>query len=240
MSPRLATPVRPDQETADVLNGLSRKVLALLRETARLSVAPLARAEDTADPGAPGGAPLGADLGPYPQVLSLARGIEAALDDLQRAVAATSCSGSSRDAACAPSAYLGYRQLVERFRAAINASVPPGATVLVVSRGDDELLAVGSDRRAWHFPRDEAGGYAGCYPADDEAAVAHIEELFEQGAGYIAIPSTSLWWLDHYPALARRLEGRHGPAWREPGTGAIFELAVFDRTGPDLVASAAP
>ena len=43
--------------------------------------------------------------------------------------------------------------------------MPLEATVMVVSKGDDELLKLGG-RRALHFPQNEAGEYAGHYPAD--------------------------------------------------------------------------
>ena len=42
--------------------------------------------------------------------------------------------------------------------------IPRNATVLVVSRGDEELLRIGP-RRALHFPQDEFGRYAGYPPA---------------------------------------------------------------------------
>ncbi len=49
--------------------------------------------------------------------------------------------------------------------------VPPGATVAVVSRGDDQLLSL-DGRRGWHFPRADDGTYAGYYPATGTEAVA--------------------------------------------------------------------
>jgi glycosyltransferase involved in cell wall biosynthesis len=74
-----------------------------------------------------------------------------------------------------------------------------------VSRGDDRLVQLG-DRRGWHFPRAEGGGYAGHYPADGAAAVEHLEALRAEGAGYLVLPATASWWLEHYPELRRRLE----------------------------------
>ena len=42
--------------------------------------------------------------------------------------------------------------------------------MLVVSRGDDELLAL-DGRRGVHFPHEEPGVYAGHYPVDSAAAI---------------------------------------------------------------------
>jgi hypothetical protein len=82
----------------------------------------------------------------------------------------------------------------------------PDATVAVISRGDDELLNLGEQRRAWHFPADADGHYSGEYPATDADAVAHLESLRKKGVEYLLLPSTSLWWLDHYAEFARHLD----------------------------------
>ena len=118
-----------------------------------------------------------------------------------------------------------YAESVDRLRQAVAANVPDSATVLVVSRGDDELLRLGG-RTAWHFPRDDGGGWAGHYPADDGEAVRHLEALRAEGAGYVVLPATGLWWLDHYPALRDRLVG--GEILRDPDVGAIFGLGTED------------
>src|SRR5690349_1869467 len=48
-----------------------------------------------------------------------------------------------------------YRDLVEQVREVVDRELPPEATVLVVSNGDDELLELGASRRGWHFPQTE-------------------------------------------------------------------------------------
>jgi GT2 family glycosyltransferase len=116
-----------------------------------------------------------------------------------------------------------YRELRERIRRAVADTVPPEATVLVASRGDDELLRLGG-RRAWHFPRSEGGGYAGHHPADGEEAIAHLEELRLRGADHLLFPRTGLWWLDHYRELRRHLEVSYHTSFREPGTCVIYAL----------------
>jgi len=77
--------------------------------------------------------------------------------------------------------------------------VPQGSTVLVVSRGDDELLVL-DGRRGLHFPQDEPGVFAGHYPADSDAAIAALERMRSDGCSYFVVPRPGLWWLDHYTA----------------------------------------
>jgi GT2 family glycosyltransferase len=132
-----------------------------------------------------------------------------------------------------------YRDLVERIRAVVDEELPPGATVLVVSNGDEELLELGADRRGWHFPQMEDGTYAGYHPGDSAEAIAHFEALRQRGAEYIVFPETALWWLDFYGAFVDILRrGYHETVWRA-GTCVIFgrragpagEAELLDLTG---------
>ena len=76
-----------------------------------------------------------------------------------------------------------YERETEQLREAVAEAVPPGATVLVISRGDDGLLQLGG-RRALHFPQAEDGGWAGHHPADSSEAIGHLEQLRDGGAEY--------------------------------------------------------
>ncbi|MGN1286124.1 MAG: hypothetical protein ACI4XG_06020, partial [Bradyrhizobium sp.] len=67
-----------------------------------------------------------------------------------------------------------YQQLIQRIREAVRNTLPAQARVLVVSKGDEELLKLG-DRKAEHFPQVESGAYAGHHPADSAEAIAHLE-----------------------------------------------------------------
>lgn len=98
-----------------------------------------------------------------------------------------------------------YRDRVGRVRAQVRATVPEGSRVLIVSRGEESLLRLGR-RDTGHFPQSPTGFYAGHYPADGAAAVAHLEELRAAGAQYLAIPAEASWWLEHYPELRELLE----------------------------------
>ena len=82
-----------------------------------------------------------------------------------------------------------YRDLVERIREVVDRELPPDATVLVVSNGDDELLELGAERRGWHFPQMEDGTYAGHHPGDSAEAIAHLEALRDRGARVHPLPA---------------------------------------------------
>ena len=101
-----------------------------------------------------------------------------------------------------------YAALVARVREVVNSELPPNSKVLVATRGDDQLLAF-YGRRGWHFPRDTDGRYAGHYPADSEAAIAHVEELRALGATHLALPETAFWWLSHYAGLCKHLDATY-------------------------------
>jgi GT2 family glycosyltransferase len=100
-----------------------------------------------------------------------------------------------------------YAALVRRIQQAVPEALPPGSTVLMVSKGDERLLEL-EGLQAWHFPRMADGRWTGHHPADSAEVLSGLEELRTQGAGYIAFPSQALWWLDFYGGLARHLEGR--------------------------------
>jgi len=92
-----------------------------------------------------------------------------------------------------------------RFRTAVAALTPAGATVAVVSKGDADLVSL-PGRTGWHVPRQADGVWAGYTPADAGAAVAHIEALKTAGADYLVFPPTTVWWLEFYPQLKHHLE----------------------------------
>jgi hypothetical protein len=105
--------------------------------------------------------------------------------------------------------YLDYPRLVGHIREVAKAVLPPDATVVVVSKGDEELLKLGGERRGWHFPQNEEGVYAGYYPADSTEAIVHLEELRAKGADFLLFPETAFWWLERYEAFKQHLDDSH-------------------------------
>src|SRR5207244_1831773 len=60
--------------------------------------------------------------------------------------------------------YESYKQLLSKIRSVIDVTVPLGATLAVISKGDPELLNH-YGRRALHLPRGDDGHYPGHHPA---------------------------------------------------------------------------
>jgi hypothetical protein len=96
-------------------------------------------------------------------------------------------------------------EVVELVQHYVEAELPVGARVLVVSRGDEDIIDF-AGRHGEHFPQAPDGRYAGHHPADSEEAIVHLTSLCEAGAEFLVIPGTAHWWLDHYEAFARHLD----------------------------------
>jgi hypothetical protein len=116
-----------------------------------------------------------------------------------------------------------YRELIERVHDCIDRHVPYGSVVLIASKGDEQLARL-AGHRAWHFPRDAEGLYAGHYPADSAEAITHLRQLYGKGAQYLVFPWTSHWWLEHYQELASHLAANHVPIVSQLGVCVIYEL----------------
>jgi GT2 family glycosyltransferase len=119
-----------------------------------------------------------------------------------------------------------YDALVEAIRDAVRSHLPDDATVVVLSKGDGALCELGPRRTAWHFPQEAAGQYAGHYPANSAAALAHLEVLRARGARYLLVPASSLWWLTHYAEFGDYLR-RDCTTIAETPACTIFALAPF-------------
>jgi hypothetical protein len=149
---------------------------------------------------------------------ALKRGLRAGVSDLDSFLADFRDLGRYL-----PSNHLRYQQLVRKIREAVRAALPPGATVLVVSRGDGEILNL-EGRTAWHFPQLEGGAYAGHNPADSAEAISHVEELRARGAEFLLFPATGLWWLEYYQEFRRHLEKHYPLVMRQEDMCVIFAL----------------
>jgi hypothetical protein len=126
-----------------------------------------------------------------------------------------------------------YADLIGRVHEVVAGTVPAGSSVLVVSKGDEALLAMPGLTVA-HFPQDGAGEYAGHHPLDSAAATAALEQLRRHGAEYLVIPATARWWLEYYAEFATHL-ATHGEVLADqPDSCLIYGLGRF---GGDGVAS---
>ncbi|HET7416405.1 MAG TPA: glycosyltransferase [Solirubrobacterales bacterium] len=209
-----------EEEIELLLEGYARQSAGLLQEAVRLTAALPEGAPAVAE-GANGDGPAhGGDGFDRERFLARVRRLEEEVRQLQ--LEAAPVSGVE------PSTRLGYADLVRRVREAVEREVPAGARVLVLSRGDRELVRLG-DRQGEHFPQDEAGNYAGHHPADSDEAIAALERLREEGARFLAVPSPSAWWLEHYDGFARHL-GRYPLLGGEDCE--IYDLRLTVSAGP--------
>jgi hypothetical protein len=119
--------------------------------------------------------------------------------------------------------HAAYRQMIARMKSLVATTLPRGATAAVISKGDDDLLAI-DGLHAWHFPRLDNGLYAGHHPADGDAALAHLNVVRDKGAEFLVIPQTSFWWLDHYPKFRDHLLTVCRQIARQDDTCAIFQI----------------
>jgi GT2 family glycosyltransferase len=116
-----------------------------------------------------------------------------------------------------------YEREAQHLREAVLESVPDGAEVLVVSRGDEALLAL-DGRCARHFPQSADGGWAGHHPADSAEAIGHLERLRADGARYLVVPPTYRWWLRHYDRFRAHLDEHYQPVHSDERGGDIYLL----------------
>jgi hypothetical protein len=151
-------------------------------------------------------------------ILSRGDEVQARVYDLQLATAVRLADGNATK-------QIAYQQAIRRIREVVRTAVPRNATVIVVSKGDDELLNL-YGREAWHFPQTEEGTYAGHHPPNSTAAIIHLEVLRARGGDYLLFPETALWWLDHpqYSGFRQHLEQRYRAVVRQEDTCVIFAL----------------
>jgi hypothetical protein len=126
-----------------------------------------------------------------------------------------------------------YERLVRRLREIVRSAVPREGSVLVVCKGDDELLDL-YGRRAEHFPQDETGAFPGYYPSASTPAIIQLEGLRARGSDFLLIPRPAFWWLDHYVAFHAHLESRYDVVVRDDDVCVIYDLR--QPRPPDAVA----
>ena len=114
-------------------------------------------------------------------------------------------------------------QSIEAVRRAVTTATPTGSAVLVVSRGDPELVRL-AERTGRHFPSTADGRYAGFHPADSRAALQELERRLDD-AQYLLIPASSFWWLDYYREFADVLNTRYERIWSDADC-VIFRLSA--------------
>jgi GT2 family glycosyltransferase len=208
-----------EREIEALLEAYAAQVSGLLAEVMRLTAI-------AGSPAAPAAIPAPAAPGSldHRAFLAEARRMEEQARELQQRVQEAQPAGETDGPRPAFTANrrLGYRRLADRVCAAVAEAVPRGSTVLVVSRGDRDLVRL-EEREAHHFPQDPSGGYLGHHPRDSEEAIVQLEALRAAGAEYLVLPSIYYWWLEHYSGFAEHLSSRYRAS--DVGVGLLYRLS---------------
>jgi tetratricopeptide (TPR) repeat protein len=116
-----------------------------------------------------------------------------------------------------------YQRLVHNIQTMVEKLIPANARVLVVSKGDRDLLRLGA-RTAMHFPQSPDGNYSGYHPATSEEAIRQLEQLRKKGAEYLLFPATSLWWLSFYDDFQKHLAGNYRRILFRADVAAVYSM----------------
>lgn len=100
----------------------------------------------------------------------------------------------------------------QRIAQIMRQHVPKKTRVLIVDKWDPTLFHL-SRRQGWNFP--ECSLLPEGYPANDEKAIHHLDQLLKLGANYLVFPNAAFWWLDYYQAFRRHLEENHACLWND-------------------------
>ncbi len=131
-----------------------------------------------------------------------------------------------------------YRATIARIREVVSSVTPKQARLVVISKGDPELVQF-DDRPAWHFPQSQDGGYAGFYPADSSAAISELKALIAKGGEFLLLPNTAFWWLEHYRQLGEWLDNSHKQVWRDERC-VVYKFLKENSPRNDVERSAKP
>ena len=176
------------------------------------------RRSSEGDTGASELAPLRQQLAAQQQQIGALRSQLGAVDALAGRLAQAEANLSDRLAK-----HDAYYELIARLRALVREHVPNGSTVLVVSKGDDQLVCQ-DNQQGRHFPEDETGVYAGEHPRDSAEAISRLEHLRAKGAQYLIFPQTAYWWFESYPEFKQHLDRSYRLVARQEETAVIYAL----------------
>lgn len=70
----------------------------------------------------------------------------------------------------------------------------------------------------------QGGTYDSSLPKDSKEAIDRLEAIRARGAHYLLLPTTALWWLGHYQALAEYLDARYPTVARDKSCCVVFDL----------------
>ncbi len=119
------------------------------------------------------------------------------------------------------------RRCLPAMRALLHGLLPEEEVVLVLSEGDDSLLAL--DRPAWHFPHDAGGRHTPLAADGGNHAASQLRTLSRTGVRYLVVPAGLYWALNRRPALIAYLEGECRRLALREHICALYELRSSSR-----------
>jgi glycosyltransferase involved in cell wall biosynthesis len=129
-----------------------------------------------------------------------------------------------------------YRAMITAVCDGVTAHTDPGEVVLVVSKGDDDLLSL-DGRISRHFPQAPDGEWAGYHPETSQDAIRLLEEQRALGARYLAFPSASFWWIHHYHEFAEHLSSLYAIVHSDDSV-IVYDLHSQPQAPHDVSSSA--
>jgi hypothetical protein len=117
-----------------------------------------------------------------------------------------------------------HRKLIAQVRQFVETHVPPGVRMLVITYGDEAMLALG-DRVTASFPQSANGVSADYTDVRGKDAIAQLDSLRDTGAEFLLVPGPALPWLATHPELKGHLQERYNVVAHERGIGTIYALA---------------
>lgn len=145
----------------------------------------------------------------------------------RRAVGASPVEGGRRAGAAAR------RRAADAVRSRVLRLADRGTTVLVVTGGDADLAALGT-QPCWPFPQGRDGGWAGFEPVDGRAAVHHLEAQRTRGARYFVLPRAAFAWRTRFPELVEHLDAT------ARGVHEDEHVLIWDLDPPPTLVDVAP
>jgi hypothetical protein len=103
----------------------------------------------------------------------------------------------------------------------LEALLPRGACVAVLTSGDSRLLAVEGCQTV-HFPHRSGGRHS--QEVDVAEALEQLAELRAEGVEYLVIPHVSPSWVDSHPDFVGQVEGRYCTIAHRQGVCTVYEL----------------
>jgi hypothetical protein len=168
-------------------------------------------------------------------VVTRSDALNKAIVDLAAVIPALSQAGSHPQTACFVSSSdnseatpTEFHEIKRQIKELVNDVLPRDAVVVVVNKGDEELLELGA-RIAGHFPQAGDGRYSGYHPESSDAAILQLEELRFRGAEYLLFPCTAFWWIDHYVEFKQYLDKHYRLAKNPTNICLIYDLSETGR-----------